>query len=80
MHTYRLDSTEQRLAEDRKKIIPSAPPAKIGDADETTSPAETYWAAFKFFLLLSILIMICLCGIRVFYYTNTHRSQRSRLY
>jgi mannose-binding lectin 2 len=79
VHTYRLDSTEQRLAEDRKNIIPSAPPANIGDTDANTSTAETYWSAFIFFLLISILIISCLCGIRVFS-KNTHRYQKSRLY
>ncbi len=78
VHTYQLDSNELRRMEDRKNIIPSAPSASSGETfTVTTTPSN--WSALKIFFLVIGLILICLAGIGVYYFTK-NRRRGPRLY
>jgi mannose-binding lectin 2 len=73
VHTYQLDSSEQRRMEDRNSIIPSAPSPETGVPTTTTTQSST-WSALKIFFLIIGLIIICLGGIGAYYYRQNRRS------
>jgi len=72
VHTYQLDSSEDRLAEDRKNIIPSAPLYKVGETVIITTESAN-WSAAKIFLLVIGLILVCLSGIGAYFYRKNRR-------
>jgi hypothetical protein len=72
VHTYQLDSNEQRLAKDRKNIIPSAPSATLGETITITTEVSN-WSAAKIFLLVIGLILVCLSGIGAYFYRKNRR-------
>jgi mannose-binding lectin 2 len=72
VHTYQLESTEPRASQDRKSIIPSAPLNKTDDI-VIVNPQTSSWSALKIFFLVTGLIIICVFGIGVYYYTRNRR-------
>jgi mannose-binding lectin 2 len=80
VHTYQLDTSEQRRTEDRKNIIPNAPSSAVENASGTNSNTST-WSALKVFFFVLFLVIVCLGGaIGVYYYSKSRRYHSSRLY
>lgn len=79
VHTYQLESTEQRRTEDRRNIIPNAPSAEP-ERPHTDDPKSS-WTALKIFFLIIFIIIICLVvGIGAYYYFDKRQYQRKRFY
>jgi len=80
VHTYQLDSTEQRRTENRRDIIPNAPGAEPERA-HVDDPKGSGWSAIKIFFLIIFLILACVgLVIAVYYYMNQRQQQRKRFY
>jgi mannose-binding lectin 2 len=79
VRTFQLDSSEQRQAENRKNIFPSAPLAKLGEVDKDASSSSS-WSALRIFFLVVLAIVICLGAVGAFYYIKRYRHQVVRFY
>ena len=80
VHTYQLDSTEQRRAEERRNIIPNAPAAEA-ERVHVDDPKGSGWSALKIFFLIIFLIVACAgIGVGGYYYMNKRQYQRTRFY
>jgi mannose-binding lectin 2 len=80
VHTYQLDSTEQRRTEDRRGIIPSAPKAEP-EREHVNDENGSSWSALKIFFLIIFLIIVCLAvGVGAYYYMSQRQYQRTRFY
>ena len=80
VHTYQLDSSEQRRQEDRKNILPSAPVVGVSNTANDISNKSS-WSALKIFFLILFLIIVCLgVGIGGYFYMQSRRYHSSRLY
>ncbi|UJR21367.1 hypothetical protein I4U23_024459 [Adineta vaga] len=79
VHTYQLDTSEQRRTEDRKNILPVAPSAKLGDATLEISQSST-WSALKIFFFVILFILICVGSIGLFVYIRYYRQRTVRFY
>ncbi|CAF0783682.1 unnamed protein product [Adineta steineri] len=80
VHTYQLETSEQRRNEDRKNIIPNAPGAEAERA-HTEDPSGSGWSALKIFFLILFLVIVCLgVGIGAYYYMNKRQYHRARFY
>lgn len=80
IHTYQLESSKERLAEDRRAIIPNAPGAEPERA-HTDDPKGSGWGVLKIFFLIVFLIIVCLVvGFGAYYYISNRNYHRSRFY
>ena len=78
VHTYALDSSEQRKTQDRRSIVPSAPVTKLEDI-VTVNPQSSGWSALKiFFLIVGSLVVVV--AIVAFYYYRQNRRRGPRFY
>ncbi|CAF5076672.1 unnamed protein product, partial [Rotaria magnacalcarata] len=80
VHTYQLETSEQRRTENRRNIIPNAPSAEP-ERPHTDDPKGSGWSALKIFVLIIFLILVCLVvGIGAYYYFDKRQYQRKRFY
>ncbi|CAF3289326.1 unnamed protein product [Rotaria socialis] len=80
VHTYQLETSEQRRTENRQNIIPNAPSAEP-ERPHTDDPKGSGWSALKIFFLIMFLILVCLAvGIGAYYYFDRRQYQRKRFY
>lgn len=78
VHTFELESSEQRKNQDRKSIIPSGPTFKIEEIVVTT-PQSSGWSALKIFLVV-VGVLILLLGLIAIYYYKQNRRRGPRFY
>ena len=80
VHTYQLDTSKERMAEDRRSIIPNAPAAEP-ERTHTDDPKGAGWSALKIFFLIIFLVLLCLAiGFGAYYYMNNRQYRRTRFY
>jgi len=80
VHTYQLESSKDRLNDDRASIIPSAPAAEA-ERPHAEDPKGSGWSALKIFFLIIFIIIACLgVGFGAYYYMNQRRYHSSRFY
>ncbi|CAF0932076.1 unnamed protein product [Rotaria sp. Silwood1] len=80
VHTYQLETSEQRRTEDRRNIIPNAPSAEP-ERPHVDDPKGSGWTALKIFFLIIFIIIVCVAvGIGAYYYINQRQYQRTRFY
>jgi mannose-binding lectin 2 len=78
VHTYQLDSSEERKQADRKHILPAAPSATVGETVVTSSQTSGSSALKIFFIVIGV-ILLCLGGVGIYYYIN-NRKRGPRFY
>lgn len=79
VHTYQLETSEQRRLEDRRNIIPNAPAAEPERAH--TDDPKGGWSVVKIFFLIIFLIVACVAVvIGAYYYFVQRENQRKRFY
>ncbi|CAF1009465.1 unnamed protein product [Rotaria magnacalcarata] len=79
VHTYQLESSEERRKEDRTGILPSAPTANMGSDNNITSKPKG-WSVLKIFAIVALLIITILVGVGILFYMKQRRYHSSRLY
>jgi lectin, mannose-binding 2 len=80
VHTYQLDSKPERIAENRRLIVPNAPLAEP-ERPHADDPKGSGWTVLKVFFLIIFLIIVCLAvGFGAYYYMSNRQYRRSRFY
>jgi len=80
VHTYQLESSDERRQQNRRDIIPNAPAAEPERA-HTDDPKNSGWSALKIFFLIVFLILVCIgVAVGAYYYLNHQQYQRRRFY
>jgi mannose-binding lectin 2 len=80
IHTYQLDTTEQRRTEERRNIRPNAPQAEP-ERPHVDDVKGSGWSVLKIFFLIIFLIIVCVgVGVGAYYYVNQRQYHRARFY
>lgn len=80
VHTYQLDTSDERRRQDRRNTIPNAPSAEP-ERPHTDDPKGSGWSVLKVFFLVIFIIILCLvAGFGAYYYFNQRQYQRRRFY
>lgn len=77
VHTYALETGEERKSHDRKWIVPSAPVQKLEDI--VTVTPQSGWSALKIFFVIIGILVVIVAGV-AFYYYRQNRRRGPRFY
>ena len=80
VHTYRLETSEARLGQDRTFVIPSAPGTNNLQKEKDFA-TPSVWSTIRLFLRVVVVILVCaVSAFGVYYYFRNRRYFRPTLY